>query len=79
MCEFQMDNNISNKCLTEIIYLLFVFTRAPNINTRQGQNVLEILQDCFEEQSKASFLDELSELVYENRNLLQMSNVADMF
>lgn len=60
-----MDNNISKKHLTEVIYLLyfFFFTRAPNINTRQGQNVLEILQDCFEEQSKASFLDELSELV----------------
>uniref|UniRef100_A0A673SU73 Centromere protein C n=1 Tax=Suricata suricatta TaxID=37032 RepID=A0A673SU73_SURSU len=26
-------------------------SRAPNINTKQGQNILEILQDCFEEKS----------------------------
>ncbi|XP_077606109.1 centromere protein C isoform X2 [Crocuta crocuta] len=26
-------------------------SRAPDINTKQGQNILEILQDCFEEKS----------------------------
>ncbi|XP_035317690.1 centromere protein C isoform X2 [Cricetulus griseus] len=31
-------------------------SRAPNINTRQGQNVLEILQDCFEEQNSTESL-----------------------
>ncbi|KAL4843234.1 hypothetical protein H8958_007698, partial [Nasalis larvatus] len=29
-------------------------SRARDINTQQGQNVLEILQDCFEEQSLAN-------------------------
>uniref|UniRef100_G1QE22 Centromere protein C n=1 Tax=Myotis lucifugus TaxID=59463 RepID=G1QE22_MYOLU len=29
--------------------------REPGINMRQGQNILVLLQDCFEEQSKASF------------------------
>ncbi|KAK2489872.1 hypothetical protein MC885_017521 [Smutsia gigantea] len=28
-------------------------SRTPNINTKQGQNILEILQDCFEEKSLA--------------------------
>ncbi|XP_051054043.1 centromere protein C [Phodopus roborovskii] len=31
-------------------------SRAPNINTRQGKNVLEILQDCFEEQNSTESL-----------------------
>ncbi|XP_021574776.1 centromere protein C [Carlito syrichta] len=29
-------------------------SRAPDINTEQGQNILEILQDCFEEKSLAN-------------------------
>ncbi|XP_011232480.1 centromere protein C isoform X1 [Ailuropoda melanoleuca] len=29
-------------------------SRAPDINTKQGQNILEILQDCFEENSLAN-------------------------
>uniref|UniRef100_A0A8I6ACV2 Centromere protein C n=1 Tax=Rattus norvegicus TaxID=10116 RepID=A0A8I6ACV2_RAT len=29
-------------------------SRAPNIPTKQGQNMLEILQDCFEEQIQAN-------------------------
>nr|5LSJ_P Chain P, Centromere protein C [Homo sapiens]5LSJ_Q Chain Q, Centromere protein C [Homo sapiens]5LSK_P Chain P, Centromere protein C [Homo sapiens] len=29
-------------------------SRARDINTEQGQNVLEILQDCFEEKSLAN-------------------------
>uniref|UniRef100_A0A8C6MZC1 Kinetochore assembly subunit CENP-C N-terminal domain-containing protein n=1 Tax=Mus spicilegus TaxID=10103 RepID=A0A8C6MZC1_MUSSI len=36
-------------------------SRAPNIHTKEGQNMLEILQDCFEDQSKTSFLDDFTE------------------
>ncbi|XP_051026171.1 centromere protein C [Acomys russatus] len=36
-------------------------SRASTIHKKQGQNMLEILQDCFEEQSKASLLDDSTE------------------
>uniref|UniRef100_A0A8C8W1B9 Centromere protein C n=1 Tax=Peromyscus maniculatus bairdii TaxID=230844 RepID=A0A8C8W1B9_PERMB len=49
--------------LQKLYIYFFFFIRAPNIQAKQGQNVLDILQDCFEEQSKASFLDGLSELI----------------
>jgi hypothetical protein len=40
-------------------YIFSFFPRAPSIHTEQGQNMLEILQNCFEEKSKALFLGEL--------------------
>lgn len=59
---FKVDGNINSKCVMEMIcdiFPLFLLIRAPDINTKQGQNILEILQDCFEEKSKASFQDGL--------------------
>ncbi|ELV12176.1 Centromere protein C 1 [Tupaia chinensis] len=35
------------------IHFSFFLTRAPDINTEQGKNILEILQDCFEEKIQA--------------------------
>ena len=57
MWNFQIDGNIKKYLLKMIGCIFPFFIRARDINTEQGQNVLEILQDCFEEKSKASFQD----------------------
>ncbi|XP_050005790.1 centromere protein C isoform X2 [Alexandromys fortis] len=39
-----------------LIKIQMSFIRAPNIHAKQGQNVLEVLQDCFDEQSSTESL-----------------------
>lgn len=59
---FKVDGNINSKYLLKMICDIFpslLLFRAPDINTKQGQNILEILQDCFEEKSKTLFQDGL--------------------
>lgn len=43
-------------------------SRAPNIHAKQGQNVLEVLQDCFEEQSSTESLLSFTPKVKDTRN-----------
>lgn len=69
---FKVDGNINSKYLLEMIcniFPSFLLIRVPDINSKQGQNILEILQDCFEENSKASSRWTLMVGLDENINL----------
>lgn len=43
-------------------------SRVPNIRGKQGQNVLQVLQDCFDEQSSTESLLSFTPKVKDNRN-----------